>query len=91
MASPTFLGFGHTPTQTDTTWFIEQRILGALNDLVIGPIGGGHDNIWGSGSPVGVRTPDYKGQYYTNLDVPGGIWVSTGLTAADWREYLGNL
>lgn len=33
MASPTFFTRGHTPTLTDTNWFILQRILGALNDI----------------------------------------------------------
>lgn len=30
--SPTFFARGHTPTLSDTQWFIEQRILGALVD-----------------------------------------------------------
>jgi len=51
--------------------------------------GGGDNNLTGNGSPVGVKTPDYIGQYYTNFDTEGGIWVSTGLTNADWRVYLG--
>lgn len=47
-------------------------------------------NFTGNGSPVGVLTPIYIGQYYTDFDNPGGIWVATGTTSADWREYLGN-
>jgi hypothetical protein len=55
-----------------------------------GGVGGGFQNLTGNGSPVGVETPDYVGQYYTDFNTPGSIWVATGLTNADWRCYIGN-
>ena len=62
----------------------------AYQILISGSVGGASNNKSGNGSPVGVVDPDYVGQYYTNFDSPeGGIWVSTGLTNADWRAYLG--
>jgi len=45
MASPTFLGDGHTPRRTDALWAIEQKILGALVDGAGGGIGGGASQI----------------------------------------------
>lgn len=35
MASPTWLGRGNEPTESDNEWTILQRILGALNDLIV--------------------------------------------------------
>ena len=47
--------------------------------------GGGTDNQSGNGSPVGVATPAYVGQTYTDLTTPG-FWTSTGLTSANWLQ-----
>jgi len=46
--------------------------------------GGGAKNQSGTGSPVGVKTPDYVGQTYTNIS--GGFWQAIGLTNADWQQ-----
>lgn len=35
MASPTFYGTGHTPRNGDTRLHVLQKILGALNDIVV--------------------------------------------------------
>lgn len=66
-------------------------MISLLNQILLtGSVGGASNNKTGSGSPVGVVDPDYVGQIYTNLDSPeGGIWVSTGITNADWRVYVG--
>ena len=53
--------------------------------------GGGVNNLSGSGSPVGVETPDYVGQLYTDTDTPSNVWVSLGLTDTDWLMVAGNL
>jgi hypothetical protein len=58
---------------------------------VVGGVGSGDNNQNGSGSPVGVATPDYVGQFYLDTDTPLAIWISNGLTSADWIEVLGNL
>jgi len=47
--------------------------------------GGGLTNLFGSGSPVGVVTPDGEGQFYT--EQPGDLlWQATGLTDTDWIQ-----
>lgn len=53
-------------------------------ELQIGGVGSGNNNLSGFGSPVGVETPDYVGQYYLDLTNPYNTYFSTGLTAADW-------
>lgn len=68
-----------------------QAVIAQLLCNISDPSGiGGFRNLTGNGNPTGVVTPGYIGQYYTDFDNPGGIWVATGLTNADWREYLGN-
>ena len=62
---------------------------GGAWSLVTG--GTGTNNQSGVGSPVGVAVPDYVGQYYAQLGPPVAVWVSTGLTNADWIEVAGNL
>ena len=49
--------------------------------------GGGSNNLIGSGSPVGVETPDYAGQYYFDT-ANATFWVATGLTSADWLQLV---
>lgn len=45
------------------------------------------NNISGAGSPVGVVTPDAVNQFYR--DTSGtGLWQSTGLTSADWINWI---
>lgn len=41
-------------------------------------------NQTGAGSPVGVATPEFIGQLYTDQTAPYGLWQATGLTSADW-------
>jgi hypothetical protein len=83
------VGQGYVNTNNGNYW-VKQTGTGNTGWVIVTGGGSGHDNITGSGSPVGVKTPDYIGQYYTNLDSPeGGIWVSTGITNADWRVYVG--
>jgi len=41
----------------------------------------------GLGSPVGVKTPEFIGQLYTNQSETG-LWQSTGLTNADWTALI---
>ncbi len=50
--------------------------------------GGGDNNQSGSGSPVGVKTPDYVGQGYTDTDAPYHEWFAIGLTSADWFQIV---
>jgi hypothetical protein len=83
------VGQGYVNTNNGEYW-VKQSGDGTNTGWVqVSGAGGGDNNLTGSGSPVGVKTPDYIGQYYTNFDTEGGIWVSTGLTNADWRVYLG--
>jgi len=70
MASPTFFSDGHTPRVDDTRWDINQKILGALDDIAGGGGGGGGavaKKFTGHGDPNGVVTADV-GDYYINLD-----------------------
>jgi len=46
--------------------------------------GGGTNNQSGAGSPIGVKTPAYVGQTYT--DTNGGFWQAVGLTSSDWQQ-----
>lgn len=50
--------------------------------------GGGTNNKSGAGSPVGVVTPDYVGQGYTDTVNPHHQWQAVGLTSADWFEIV---
>lgn len=63
-----------------------------LLDLIQENVGGGGEgatnNQSGSGSPVGVATPDYVGQTYTDTDAPYHLWSSVGLTNADWFQIV---
>jgi hypothetical protein len=47
--------------------------------------GGGTNNLSGNGSPVGIVTPNYIGQAYTDLTTPG-YWTSTGLASSSWLQ-----
>lgn len=68
---------GDIYTKSNGTW-----------SIVSGGGGGGDNNQSGSGSPVGVKTPDYVGQGYTDTDAPFHQWFATGLTSADWFQIL---
>lgn len=66
--NPTFFGDGHTPRITDPLWVINQKILGALNDIAGGGGGGGAmQRLSGHGDPNGVVTGSV-GDIYLNLD-----------------------
>lgn len=54
--------------------------------LVGGP--GSSNAISGSGSPVGVVTPDAVNQFYRDTTGPG-LWQATGLTNQDWIPWVG--
>lgn len=75
MASPVFLGDGHTPRRSDALWAIEQKILGALEDGAGG--GGGGAGFAGTGSPEGVVTAD-----------PGATYLDTS-TNSLWAKNSG--
>jgi len=85
MASPTFLARGHTPTRSDTKWFIEQRILGALID---GGGGGATDITIGvAPNPNGVITGD-PGSAYVDR-VLHTYWIKeTGTGNTGWMQYV---
>lgn len=51
--------------------------------------GGACSDQSGIGSPVGVKTPGFVGQLYTDTTGPN-YWRSTGLTAADWTAIGGS-
>jgi len=78
---------GTTPLTTDRKRKILVKILTAVNGG--GGGGGGTGQQTGTGTPVGVKTPTYVGQLYTNQTAPYGIWIATGLTNADWQQLLG--
>lgn len=47
---------------------------------------GSCENLSGAASPENSVTPDFIGQVYTQTDVtPEAIWISVGLTSADWE------
>lgn len=43
--------------------------------------------LTGAGSPVGVVTPAYVGQFYTDL-VGTQLFQASGLTNADWIQWI---
>jgi len=45
-------------------------------------------NQTGTGTPVAVKTPAYIGQFYIDLTAPYGLWISTGVTNADWSALI---
>lgn len=46
----------------------------------------------GEGSPLGVITPDYPGQVYSDSEITCGasLWRATGLTSSDWTVAVGD-
>jgi len=44
--------------------------------------------LYGSGSPIGVITPDAINQFYRSTTGPG-LYQSTGLTSNDWMLWSG--
>ena len=82
--SPTFFARGHTPTISDTRWFLLQRILGAIIDH---GGGGGFLNMSGHGSPVGVVTPTAINVWYRDVDTDN-YWWATGVTSANWTPVV---
>ena len=78
MASPTFLGDGHTPRRSDALWAIEQKILGALVDGAGSGSGGGGTGLSGAGSPEGSVTAD-----------PGTTYLDTS-TNSFWAKNSGS-
>ncbi len=62
-----------------------------LNAIASSVSGGGGGvacvNVSGAGSPVGVVTPGCTGQFYRDT-VGNALWQSTGLTNADWTQWI---
>lgn len=59
----------------------------ALLDQIVISGGGGTSNLSGTGSPVGVVTPDEENQIYRDTSVDT-YWWATGLTSADWQQFV---
>jgi len=51
-------------------------------------IGVSGEHQTGDGSPVGVVTPHYIGDFYIDL-LTGTLYVADGLTSADWTAWSG--
>lgn len=47
----------------------------------------GASNIGGHGSPMSVVTPDFKWQFYTDVDLPA-LWQATGTTNTSWIQWI---
>ncbi len=43
--------------------------------------------VRGSGSPIGVVTPGFLGQFYSDTTTPA-LWEATGATNADWFQWI---
>lgn len=85
MASPTFFARGHTPTLSDTRWFLLQRILGATVDGG----GGGGAGLFTLGvvDPEGVETA-VAGTGYVNT-ANGTEWIKeSGSGNTGWKQYV---
>lgn len=86
---PSFFNDGNTPARSDGMWKIEQKILGALNDLVaIGGGGVGSGAVFGgSADPEGVVTAPVNSIY--NQTVAGTFirqWVKvSGSGNTGWQ------
>lgn len=85
MAEPTFLSWGSTPHRSDTVNTLLKRIAGGIANG--GGGSGSSNNISGAGSPVGVVTPDAVNQFYRDT-ASNSLWQSTGLTNADWYQWV---
>lgn len=85
MASPIFLAHGHTPTVSDTRWFILQRILGATIDVSGGGTGGA--GMVGVVNPEGVVTAT-PGTNYTNTLLQS-FWIKeSGVGNTGWQQFV---
>lgn len=88
MASPTFFTRGHTPTVTDSRWFILQRILGALDDLSSGGgTGTGGFGMVGVVDPEGVVTAT-PGTPYVNTLLKSFWFKESGNGNTGWLQYV---
>ncbi len=73
------------PVTVDPAEIVELQLLCEIKAASTGGGGGGGtNNQSGVGSPVGVKTPAYVGQGYTDTVAPYHQWFATGLTSADW-------
>lgn len=88
MASPIFLGDGHTPRRSDALWAIEQKILGALEDGAGGGGGGaGTGTFSGSGSPEGAVTASPGSTYLDTSD--NSFWSkNSGSGNTGWVQLI---
>jgi hypothetical protein len=65
-------------------------LLNAISDAFGGGGGGGgalSANLSGAGSPVGVVTPTALNQFYRDT-TGNALYQSTGLTSADWINWI---
>jgi len=76
--------WGTTPHGQDTINTLLKRIASSASGGGGGGGGSATNNQSGAGSPVGVKTPAYVGQGYTDTVAPYHQWFATGLTSADW-------
>lgn len=51
----------------------------------------GFNNQSGNGSPIGVATPNYVGQYYLKKTSPYDVYVAIGMTNTSWLLVVGEL
>lgn len=88
---PSFFNDGNTPARSDGMWKIEQKILGALNELIAIGSGGtstGGGTMSGNGSPEGVVAAPV-GSVYTDLDAPYHQWNKiTGSGNTGWVQFI---
>jgi hypothetical protein len=53
---------------------------------IAGGGGGGTDTVIRSSSPLNVVTPAATGQFCVVTGTPPALWVSTGMTSANWTQ-----
>lgn len=80
MASPTFLGDGHTPRRSDALWAIEQKILGALTDGG-GGTGGGTIQVYENRDPA---APDDPNEAALSFPTGGGTLTQWSVSSQAW-------
>lgn len=72
-------------------WYPELPDTPPLDDWSAGgpdaPASGSDAHLRGSGSPVGVVTPEFENQQYLDeTNVPVILYQASGLTNADWTQ-----
>lgn len=87
-ASDEIYASGNVPLRSDTIRVLLVKDVNATR--AGGGGGGGNNNKEGIGSPVGVVTPDYVGQFYSDqTDVNSvKLWISTGAGNTAWNQLI---